>query len=60
MYILEFVLNADLDKQTVKCSNCGYTMIWRRREEFITKNDGGRQNLNKRRERQKYQSSFSK
>ncbi len=58
LYILGNILNYDLDKQSVICSNCGYTMIWRRREEFIGKNGGGRQKLNERTKRQKFQSSF--
>lgn len=58
LYINNLILNDDLVLQYITCSNCGYRMTWRRREEFINNGGGGRQNLNNRTRRQKFQSRF--
>lgn len=58
LYISNLILNPDLILQYIICDKCGYKMIWRRREEFIKENSGGRQNFNKRNRRQKFQSKF--
>jgi hypothetical protein len=54
LYVAGLILNADLIKQTVKCASCGYTMIWRRREDFITGGGGSCQKLNNRLKRRRF------
>lgn len=40
LFIVGFILNPSMNVQHIVCSNCGYTMVWKRDRKFV-----GEQNI---------------